>query len=181
VQLCHAWSRATPIFDDEHLVSLAGLAPVMGLAERAGLSDLIADRVRFKTSKVKSAGVNPAGKIASIVAGMAAGADSIDDLEVIRCGGMPALFAGVYASATLGQLLREFTHGHGLQLASVARAHLVGLVQHSDLLPGIETQALVDIDSLLRAVYGHAKQTSHGEIGQAAVVRACLGQAVASL
>jgi len=34
---------------------------------------------------------------------------------------------------------------------------------HSDLLPGIEQRALVDIDSLLRPVYGHAKQTSHGE------------------
>jgi hypothetical protein len=58
----------------------------------------------------------------------------------------------------LGQFLREFTHGHTLQLASVARAHLVNLVEHSALLPGIGTQAFVDIDSLLRPVYGHTKQ-----------------------
>jgi hypothetical protein len=89
---------------------------------------------------------------------MAAGADSIDDLDVIRSGGMPRLFGGVYACSTLGQFLREFTHGHGLQLASVARAHLVGLVKRTGLLPGIATQAYVDIDSLLRPVYGHAKQ-----------------------
>jgi hypothetical protein len=57
---------------------------------------------------------------------MAAGADSIDDLDLVRAGGMPRLFAEVYAPATLGQFLREFTHGHSLQLASVARAHLVG-------------------------------------------------------
>ena len=158
MKLPDVWSRATPVFDDEHLVSCAGLLPVMGLAEQAGLSELIGQRVKFKTSKVASAGVNPAGKLTSIIAGMAAGADSIDDLDVIRSGGMPRLFGGVYAPATLGQFLREFTHGHTLQLASVLRGHLVNLVHRSDLLPGIGEQAYVDIDSLLRPVFGHAKQ-----------------------
>lgn len=158
MKLPDVWSRATPVFDDEHLVSCAGLVPVMGLAEQAGLSELIGQRVMFKTSRVASAGVNPAGKLTSIIAGMAAGADSIDDLDVIRSGGMPRLFGGVYAPATLGQFLREFTHGHTLQLASVLRAHLVNLVERSDLLPGIGEQAYVDIDSLLRPVFGHAKQ-----------------------
>jgi hypothetical protein len=158
VKLPDVWSRATPIFDDENLVSCAGLVPVMALGERAGLSELISDRVRIKTTRVQSAAVNPAGKITSIVAGMAAGADCIDDLDVIRSGGMPRLFGGVYACSTLGQLLREFTHGHALQLASVARAHLVKLVECSGLLPGLDQQAYVDIDSLLRPVYGHQKQ-----------------------
>jgi hypothetical protein len=146
------------VFDDGNLVSFAGLVPVMGLAERAGLSRLISAKVAINGSRVRSAGVNPAGKLTSIIAGMAAGADCIDDLDVIRCGGMPGLFGEVYACATLGQFLREFTHGHALQLASAARAHLVNLVQHSNLLPGIDTQAYVDVDSLLRPVYGHAKQ-----------------------
>ena len=158
MKLPDVWSRATPVFDDENLVSCAGLAPLMGLAERAGLSALIEDKVRMRTSRVASAGVNPAGKLTSIIAGMAADADSIDDLDVIRSGGMPRLFGGVYAPATLGQFLREFTHGHTLQLASVLRAHLVGLVEHTDLLPGIGQQVYVDIDSLLRPVFGHAKQ-----------------------
>jgi hypothetical protein len=122
------------------------------------LSELVGGRVAINASAVKSAGVNPAGKITSIIAGMAAGADSIDDLDVIRCGGMPRLFDQVYAPATLGQFLREFTHGHSLQLASVARAYLVNLVQRTGLLPGIGTRALVDIDSLLRPVFGHGKQ-----------------------
>jgi hypothetical protein len=158
VRLSHAWSGATPRFDDEKLVSFAGLVPVMALAERAGLSELISAKVEIKATRVKSAAVNPAGKLTSIIAGMAAGADSIDDLDVIRSGGMPRLFTGVYACATLGQFLREFTHGHTRQLASVARAHLVNLIGHSGLLPGIQAQAYVDIDSLLRPVYGHAKQ-----------------------
>ncbi len=146
------------MFDDENLVSCAGLVPVMALAEQTGLSELVSGKVAFKATSVKSAGVNPAGKITSIVAGMAAGADCVDDLDVIRSGGMPRLFGEVYAPATLGQFLREFTHGHGLQLASVARAHLVNLVGRSGLLPGIATRAYVDIDSLLRPVFGHAKQ-----------------------
>ena len=158
MKLPDVWSRATPVFDDQHLVSCAGLVPVMGLAERAGLSDLIAERVALGATRVASAGVNPAGKLTSIIAGMAAGADSIDDLDLIRSGGMPQLFGGVYAPATLGQFLREFSHGHALQLASVFRAHLVNLVRHTDLLPGIGEQAYIDIDSLLRPVFGHAKQ-----------------------
>ncbi|MGK2930786.1 MAG: IS1380 family transposase [Acidimicrobiales bacterium] len=160
MKLSHAWSKATPLFDDEHLVSDAGLVPVMALAEQAGLSELVAEKVNVASvvPRVASAGVNPAGKVTSIIAGMAAGADSIDDLQQIRSGGNNRVFDQVYAPATLGQFLREFTHGHCQQLASVARAHLVNLVQRTEVLPGIETQAFVDIDSLLRPVFGHAKQ-----------------------
>ncbi|MGH3749750.1 MAG: IS1380 family transposase [Micromonosporaceae bacterium] len=174
MQLSHGWSRATPTFDDQSLVSCAGLVPVMGLAERTGLLELLAERVRFKASRVASAGVNPVGKITSIVAGMAAGADCIDDLDVIRSGGMGRLFGGVYACATLGQFLREFTHGHTLQLASVARAHLVNLIGCSRLLAGIERQVFIDIDSLLRPVFGHAKQGAsfgHSKIAGRQVLR----------
>jgi hypothetical protein len=65
------------VFDDENLVSCAGLVPVMGLAERAGLSELIDQRVtldRLDSTGVASAVVNPAAKVTSITAGMAAAA-----------------------------------------------------------------------------------------------------------
>ena len=157
MRLSRPWIRALPIFDDEHLVSHAGLVPVMALAEAAGLSSLVGEKVHLGSTRVKSSGVNPAGKVTSIVAGMAAGADSIDDLDVLRAGGMTGLFDGVYAPATLGQFLREFTHGHNLQLASASRALLANLVGRSSLLPGREVRAFVDIDSLLRPVYGYQK------------------------
>lgn len=112
MQRSHEWSRATAVFDDPNLVSCAGLAPVLALAEQAGLSELIEDQVRLASSKVGSAGVNPAGKLTALIAGMCAGLDSIADVEVIRAGGMAEMFGGVSASATVGQLLREFTHGH---------------------------------------------------------------------
>jgi hypothetical protein len=173
----HGWSKAQLSFDEPNLVSAAGLVPLLALAERAGLSQLIADRVAIDgaATHVRSAGVNPAGKITTIVAGMAAGADSIDGLDVVRIGGMPALFAGVYAPATLGQFLREFTHGHGRQLSAVLRAHLVNLTASTTgLLPGLGTRALVDIDSLLRPVYGHRKQGAsfgHAKIAGRQVLR----------
>ena len=85
MKLPHVWSRATPMFDDENLVSCAGPVPVMALAEQTGLSELIADRVAITATRVASAAVNPAGKVTSIIAGMAAGADSIDDLDGHCC------------------------------------------------------------------------------------------------
>jgi hypothetical protein len=133
---------------------------------------------------VKSAGANPAGKVAAIVAGMAAGADSIDDLQLIRSGGMARLFGGVYAPATLGQFLRSFTHGHTQQLASVRRAHLVNLVGESPLLPGLTERALVDIDSLLRPVYGRAKQGAsfgHTKVAGRTVLRRGLSPLAATV
>ena len=187
MKLPDGWSRAQPLFDDEHLVSHVGLVPVMALAEQAeqaGLSELVSGKVALGATWVKSAGVNPAGKVTSIVAGMAADADSIDDLQVIRSGGMPRLFDEVYAPATLGQFLREFTHGHCLQLASVARAHLINLVERTGLLPGIGARALVDIDSLLRPVFGHAKQGAgfgHTKIAGKQVLRKGLSPLVTTI
>jgi hypothetical protein len=89
---------------------------------------------------------------------MAAGADSIDDLDVIRHGGMKRLFAGVYAPSTLGSFLRAFTHGHALQLAAVLRAMLVTLAQRTPVLTGAQELTFVDVDSLLRRVYGHQRR-----------------------
>ena len=105
VRLSQPWRRAAIQFDDENLVSCAGLVPVMQLAEDTGLHRLVADAVQITDPPIPSTGVNPAGKITSVVAGMAAGADSIDDLDVLRHGGMPELFGGVYAPSTLGSFL----------------------------------------------------------------------------
>jgi len=186
VKLPDRWCRAAAVFDDANLVSFAGLAPVLAVAEQAGLSELIGEKVRIDATatKVKSAGVNPVGKLTSIIAGMACGADCIDDLDVVRSGGMKQLFTGVYAATTLGQFLREFTHGHTLQLASVLRTHLVNLVPLAGLLPGIEQRAVIDIDSLLRPVFGHGKQGAsygHTKIAGKQVLRKGLSPLVTTI
>jgi len=146
------------VFDDDHLVSLAGLVPVMGLAEQTGLCGLLSEKVRIGQPRITSGSANPAPKLATLIAGMCTGADSIDDIDVLRAGGMKTLLGGVYAPSTVGTLLREFGFGHARQLESVLRGHLAALCQRVDLLPGADVRAFVDIDSLLRPVYGQAKQ-----------------------
>lgn len=89
---------------------------------------------------------------------MAAGADSIDDLDVIRHGGMKRLFGEVYAPSTLGSFPRSFTHGHVQQLVVVLRAMLVSLAAKTQVLAGADQMTFVDIDSLLRRVYGNTKR-----------------------
>lgn len=158
MQGSHAWRGDSAVFDEDNLVSHAGLVPLLELAEQAGLSRLLDEHVRFTSERVKSGAANSTPKLTSIIAGMAAGADSIDDLDVIRAGGMKKLFGGVYANATLGILLREFTHGHARQLSAVLRRHLVALTAQTPLLDGIDERCYIDIDSLLRPVYGKAKQ-----------------------
>ena len=146
------------MFDDDHLVSYAGLVPVMTLAKQTGLLRLLADKVHIAEPRIKSGSANPSPKLTTLIAGMCAGADCIDDVDVLRSGGMSTLFGGVYAPSTVGTLLREFTFGHARQLESVLREHLVALCERVDLLPGADQQVFIDIDSLLRPVYGHAKQ-----------------------
>jgi hypothetical protein len=103
-------------------------------------------------------GVNAAAKIGCLVAGMAAGADSIDDMGVLRHGAMPDLFEGVRAPSTLGSFLRSFTWGNVRQLEKVHRELLAGLAGRAPLLPGAGQLAFIDMDSMQRRVYGHAKQ-----------------------
>lgn len=158
VKVSHRFTASSAVFDDAHLVSCAGLVPVMTLAAQTGLSELLADKVCIPAPKIKSGSANPSPKLTTLIAGMCAGADSIDDLDIVRAGGMKLLFKGVYAPSTIGTLLREFTFGHARQLESVLRHHLGALCQRVDLLPGSDQGALIDIDSLLRPVYGHAKQ-----------------------
>jgi hypothetical protein len=158
VQVSHRFAAESAVFDEDSLVSLAGLVPVMRLAEQTGLARLVSEKVAIAEPRIKSGSANPAPKLTTLIAGMCAGADSIDDIDVLRSGGMKTVFGGVYAPSTVGTLLREFTFGHARQLESVLREHLVALCGRVDLLPGADQQVFVDIDSLLRPVYGHAKQ-----------------------
>jgi Transposase DDE domain group 1 len=158
VKVSHKFSAGSAIFDDGHLVSCAGLVPVMTLAEQTGLGRLLGEKVHIAEPKIKSGAANPAPKLATLIAGMCAGADCIDDVDAVRSGGMKTLFGGVYAPSTIGTLLREFTFGHARQLESALREHLVALCERVDLLPGADQRVFIDIDSLLRPVYGHAKQ-----------------------
>ena len=82
MQVSHSFSATSAVFDDEHLVSYAGLVPVMTLAEPTGLRRLLGEKVHIGAPRIKSGSANPAPKLATVIAGMCAGADSIDDLDV---------------------------------------------------------------------------------------------------
>jgi hypothetical protein len=95
----------------------------MALAQRAGLADLADEHLSVPTDKGANAGL----KVTSLVAGMVAGADSIDDMALLRHGGMGRVFARAYAPSTLGSFLRAFTFGHVRQLDAVASRFLLAL------------------------------------------------------
>jgi hypothetical protein len=154
VRLLHGLAKICATFDDPNLVSRAGLVPVMALAQRAGLDGLVAEHVRIG----HRCGVNAHLKVPCLAAGMIAGADSIDDMDLLRHGAMPALFGGIRAPSTLGSFLRSFTWGNVLQLEKVSRLLLEDLARRAPLLPGKDTMAFLDIDSMQKRVYGHKKQ-----------------------
>ena len=143
------------VFDDPNLIGSAGLVPVMRLAERAGLHDFLQCHltVPCPNADVKAAGV---------VAGMLAGADSIDDLDVLRHGGMAKVFTGVKAPSTLGTFLRSFRFGHVRQLDAVSSRVLAGLATTVPMVLAGATDpdgiAFVDVDDTIRQTHGYQKQ-----------------------
>jgi hypothetical protein len=102
MRVCHGLGAA---FDDPNLVSCAGLAPLLQLAERAGLHDLVAQHVRID----EPGGGNARLKVPALIAGTITGADSIEDMALLRHG--------------------TFTFGHVRPLDGVASRLLINLSQ----------------------------------------------------
>ena len=161
MKLSHTLRATSVVFDDPNLVSSAGLVPVLALAESAGLRDLADAHLTVPTDKGSNAGL----KVSSLVAGMVAGADSIDDMALLRHGGMGRLFARAYAPSTLGSFLRAFRFGHVRQLDAIASRFLTALAWLTRLLGdpdrvtgGVSGYAFVDVDDTVIEVHGRAKQ-----------------------
>jgi hypothetical protein len=148
MQLFHRTASVSATFDDTNIVSAAGLVPAMALAVKTGLSELADEHL----SVPGYFGANAGLKVTALVAGMLAGADSIDNMALLRHGGMKKLFAGAYAPSTLGSFLRSFTFGHVRQLDAVARRWLVNVAQVAPIVTGIDEYALVDIDDTIKEV-----------------------------
>ncbi|MEV7046462.1 transposase, partial [Amycolatopsis sp. NPDC051061] len=145
----------TARFDDQSVVSHAGLLPLLRLTENVEFADLAAERIRIPGPT----GANPDAKLLSIVAGMAAGADSIDDLDVLRTGANDRVFTGIRAPSTLGTFLRGFDIGHTTALEALAAQVLTRLARTTGgrLLPGVGDYAIVDLDSKITRVHGRRK------------------------
>src|SRR5450755_2669605 len=105
-------------FDEQRLVSDAGLLLTGSLAERLGVERLVNDSV-WLGHGVPGAAL-PGRKVMSLVHGMLAGADSIDDMNVLRAGSTGLVLGhAVMAPSTLGTFLRAFTFGRVRQLDHV--------------------------------------------------------------
>ncbi len=155
MQFKHAPAAVSAVFDDPNLVSVAGLVPMLRLAQHAGLDELAQGRLTVPTDK----GSNAGSKVMALVAGMLAGADSISDMNVLRHGGMGRLFDRTFAPSTLGSFLREFRFGHVRQLDAVASRVNVSLAARAPLLQtrGGE-RVMVDLDDTIIEVHGYKKQ-----------------------
>ena len=105
-------------FDEERLISDAGLLLTASLADRLGIEQLVNESV-WLDPKLPGACL-PGRKVMSLVHGMLAGADSIDDMNVLRAGSTGLVLGHrVMAPSTLGTFLRAFTFGHVRQLDRV--------------------------------------------------------------
>jgi hypothetical protein len=178
MRLSHTRTVAAAVFDEPNLVSAAGLVPVLALAGRCGLQELADEHLTVPTDK----GAHAGAKVASLVAGMVAGADSIDDMALLRHGAMGKMFDRLYAPSTLGSFLRCFRFGHVRQLDAVAARVLAGLAAATPVATGVDGPVLVDIDDTIVEVHGHTKQgAGFGYSGvrglNALIATACTGLA----
>lgn len=141
-------------FDDERLIANAGLVLTSTLGKRLGIEQLVDDTVDLGG---RPGAARPGRKVCSLVHAIAAGADSIDDCDVLRAGATEAVLGHrVMAPSTLGTFLRSFTFGHVRQLdrvlsESIKRAWSAGAG------PG-STPLVLDLDSFVGEVYGYDKQ-----------------------
>src|SRR3954471_5919308 len=156
MQLSHSRPVSSAVFDDPNLVSCAGLVPMAALAQKCGLAELADAHLSVPTDK----GANAGAKVSCLVAGMVAGADSIDDMALLRHGAMGTVFDRPYAPSTLGSFLREFAFGHVRQLDAVGSRLLGRLAKNTPLMDGIDGPVLVDLDDTIIEVHGYAKQGS---------------------
>jgi hypothetical protein len=142
-------------FDEERLVSDAGIALIATLAGRLGIERLVERVVRLRRDRPGAA--NAGRKVMALIYAMLLGADSIDDCEVLRAGRTRRLLGGwLPAPSTLGTFLRAFTFGHVRQLDRVLAESLKG-AWRAGAGPG-DGRLVVDVDSFIGEVHGYKKQ-----------------------
>jgi hypothetical protein len=143
-------------FNEERLIGDAGLVIAATLAERLGVEELVNESIWLPSRTVGAA--LPGRKVMTLVHGMLAGADSVDDMNPLRAGSTQLILGHrVMAPSTLGTFLRAFTFGHVRQLGRVlgvalARAWEAGAS------PGGLPLVVVDLASFIGEIHGYEKQ-----------------------
>src|SRR5271156_645597 len=149
-------------FDDERLIADAGLALITTLSRRLGIESLVDETARRGE---RPGAARPGRKVATLLHAIAAGADSIDDADMLRSGGTEAVLGHrAMAPSTLGTFLRAFTFGHVRQLDRVL-AEAIRRAWATGAGPGKE-RLVIDVDSFLGEAKGAKKQgASRGYTG----------------
>jgi Transposase DDE domain group 1 len=151
---CHTLDQLDSCFDDTHAVANAGLLLAATLAERLGIEQAADALIDLGE---RAGAYRPGRKLLTLVHAMLAGADCIDDADLLRCGATSQVLGHrVMAPSTLGTFLRAFTFGHVRQLDRLTeqvltRAWAAGAG------PG-DGPMTMDLDSTVCEVHGHAKQ-----------------------
>ena len=156
-------------FDEQRLISDAGLFLSASLAQRLGIEELVNELVWLDPEAPGAA--LPGRKVMSLVHGMLAGADSIDDMNMLRAGSTGLILGHrVMAPSTLGTFLRAFSFGHVRQLDRVLDRAICRSWQ-AGAGPG-EGPLVIDIDSFVGEVHGYKKQ---GASYSTFAISGCLG------
>jgi hypothetical protein len=156
MQVSRSLDRVRVDFDDERLVANAGLLAPASLAERLGLKDLLDESIDLGDV---AGHANPGAKAMTVIHAVLAGADSIDDCDVLRSGASAAVLGHrVAAPSTLGTFLRGFSWAHSRQLdhasaVMLTRAWAAGAGPADPTAP-----FTIDVDSSIHETYGLQKQ-----------------------
>jgi hypothetical protein len=114
----HSPAGLVVAFDDDHAVANAGLLLPATLTERLGIEAAVDRLVDLGD---RPGAHRPGRKVLTLLHAIIAGADCIDDAELLRTGSTAAVLGHrVMAPSTLGTFLRSFTFGHVRQLDRVA-------------------------------------------------------------
>ncbi len=143
------------VFDDDRVVSDAGIALVATLAGRLGIEALVGRFVRLRRDRPGA--TNAGRKVMALVFAMLLGADCIDDCEVLRAGRTRRFWvAGCRHRRRWGRfcgrlLLGMCASSTGCSAESLTRAWRAGAG------PGDE-RLIVDVDSFIGEIHGNQKE-----------------------
>jgi len=152
----HSVDRIAVTFDDGRLVANAGLLAPATLAERLGLRQRLDETVDLG----EVAGhANVGAKAMTVIHSVLAGADSIDDCEVLRAGATSAVLGHVVAApSTIGTFLRAFSWAHTRQLDSVSKVTLARAWAAGAGPEDRNAPFTIDLDSSVHETYGLQKE-----------------------
>ncbi len=155
MQVSHTPQHLDAAFDDRNLVAHAGLALTSQLAARLGVRKLIREHLHLGRGLPGAAHADL--KAMTLVSALLAGADCIDDVDLLRSGATASVIGQwVAAPSTIGTFLRAFTWGHARQLDAVS-GELLARAWKAGAGPG-DAPLAFDIDSTICETYGTQKQ-----------------------